>query len=205
MPPLETRRVGARRSISTGVGVLLALVARTDAVVASTDVEDPPPNIVIVFTDDQGWGDLSCYGSTDIPTPNIDRLAAEGMRFTDFYVSQPVCSASRASLLTGCYPNRLGISGALAPSARHGLDPEETTIAEVVKPLGYATACFGKWHLGHREPFLPTRQGFDEYEGIPYSNDMCRGIRKVRRPGRGFRGTARTGRSNSSTTSTTSR
>jgi arylsulfatase len=136
---------------------------------------DPPPNVVIVFTDDQGWGDLSCYGSKDIPTPNIDRLAAEGMRFTDFYVSQPVCSASRSSLMTGCYANRLGISGALVPSTRHGLDPDEHTLAEVVKPLGYATACFGKWHLGHREPFLPTRQGFDEYFGIPYSNDMWPG------------------------------
>ena len=134
-----------------------------------------PPNVVVVFTDDQGWGDLSCQGSEDINTPNIDRLAAEGMRFTDFYASQPVCSASRASLLTGCYANRLGIRGALAPSARSGLDPDEHTIAEVVKPLDYATACYGKWHLGHLEPFLPTRQGFDEYYGIPYSNDMWPG------------------------------
>jgi arylsulfatase len=141
--------------------------------------DDPPatrpPNVVIVFTDDQGWGDLSCFGSTDIPTPNIDRLAEEGMRFTNFYVSQPVCSASRSSLLTGCYANRIGISGALVPSTRHGLDPDETTIAEVVKPLGYATACFGKWHLGHLPPFVPTAQGFDEYYGIPYSNDMWPG------------------------------
>ncbi|HIC23779.1 MAG TPA: arylsulfatase, partial [Planctomycetes bacterium] len=134
-----------------------------------------PPNIVIVFTDDQGWGDLSCYGSKQIPTPHIDRLAAEGMRFTDFYVSQPVCSASRSSLVSGCYANRVGISGALAPSSRIGLDPQEMTIAEVVKPLGYATACYGKWHLGHLPPFLPTQQGFDEYCGIPYSNDMWPG------------------------------
>jgi arylsulfatase len=134
-----------------------------------------PPNIVIVFTDDQGWGDLSCYGSKQIPTPHIDRLAAEGMRFTDFYVSQPVCSASRSSLVSGCYANRVGISGALVPSSRIGLDPEEMTIAEVVKPLGYATACYGKWHLGHLPPFLPTQQGFDEYCGIPYSNDMWPG------------------------------
>ncbi|MCH2162197.1 MAG: sulfatase [Phycisphaerales bacterium] len=133
------------------------------------------PNVVIVFTDDQGWGDLSCFGSTDIPTPNIDQLAAEGMRFTDFYASQPVCSASRASLLSGCYANRVGISGALSPKAKIGLDPDEHTIAEVVKPLGYATACYGKWHLGSSEPFLPKNQGFDEYEGIPYSNDMWPG------------------------------
>ncbi|HAW94853.1 MAG TPA: arylsulfatase [Phycisphaerales bacterium] len=134
-----------------------------------------PPNVVVIFTDDQGWGDLSCQGSEEIPTPHIDRLAAEGMRFTDFYASQPVCSASRASLLTGCYANRVGIRGALVPSSRSGLDPDEHTIAEVVKPLGYATACYGKWHLGHLDPFVPTRQGFDEYYGIPYSNDMWPG------------------------------
>jgi arylsulfatase A len=133
------------------------------------------PNIVIVFTDDQGWGDLSCYGSRDIPTPNIDQLSAEGVRLTNFYVSQPVCSASRASLLTGCYANRVGIRGALNPRATHGLHPDEHTLAEVVKPLGYATACFGKWHLGHRPEFLPGNQGFDEYYGIPYSNDMWPG------------------------------
>ncbi|MDE0960191.1 MAG: sulfatase [Planctomycetota bacterium] len=138
-------------------------------------VTPSPPNIVIVFTDDQGWGDLSCYGSKQIPTPHIDQLAAEGIRFTDFYVSQPVCSASRSSLLSGCYANRVGISGALVPSSRIGLDPEELTIAEVVKPLGYATACYGKWHLGHHASFLPTAQGFDEYCGIPYSNDMWPG------------------------------
>ena len=95
-----------------------------------------PPNIVIIFTDDQGWGDLSCYGSEEIPTPNIDRLAKEGMKFNNFYTSQPVCSAARASLLTGCYANRLGISGALVPSSKIGLNPEELTIAEVVTPLG---------------------------------------------------------------------
>ena len=139
------------------------------------ETSNRPPNVVIVFTDDQGWGDLSCYGSQEIPTPHIDRLAAEGMRFTDFYVSQPVCSASRASLLTGCYANRVGIQGALGPNARVGLDPTEHTLAEVVKPLGYATACYGKWHLGHHPRFLPTNQGFDEYFGIPYSNDMWPG------------------------------
>jgi arylsulfatase A len=136
---------------------------------------DRPPNVVIVFTDDQGWGDLGCQGSTEIPTPHIDRLAEEGVRLTDFYVSQPVCSASRSSLMTGCYANRIGISGALVPSSRIGLHEEETTIAEVLKPHGYATACFGKWHLGHHPEFLPTRHGFDVYSGIPYSNDMWPG------------------------------
>jgi arylsulfatase A-like enzyme len=139
------------------------------------DESKRPPNIVIIFTDDQGWGDLSCFGSEEIPTPNIDRLAEEGARLTRFYTSQPVCSAARASLLTGCYANRVGISGALVPSSKIGLHPEELTIAEVVKPLGYATACYGKWHLGHLPEFLPTAQGFDEYCGIPYSNDMWPG------------------------------
>lgn len=133
---------------------------------------DSAPNIVIVFTDDQGWGDLSCYGATHVRTPQIDRLAGEGIRFTNFCVSQPVCSASRASLLTGCYANRVHIQGALSPQARTGLDPAECTLAEIVKPLGYATGCFGKWHLGHLPRYLPTNQGFDEYFGIPYSNDM---------------------------------
>ncbi|MCZ6837089.1 MAG: sulfatase-like hydrolase/transferase, partial [Planctomycetota bacterium] len=138
---------------------------------ASTD-SDKPPNVVIVFVDDMGYGDLGCYGSESHQTPNLDRLATQGMRFTDFYVAQPVCSASRAALLTGCYPNRLGIHGALGPNARHGLDEGETTLAELFKSKGYATAIFGKWHLGHQPPFLPTRHGFDEFFGIPYSNDM---------------------------------
>ncbi len=134
--------------------------------------EDRPPNVVIIFTDDQGYEDLGCFGSPDIRTPYIDGMANRGMRFTNFYVSQPVCSASRASLLTGCYSNRIGIHGAYGPSAGKGLHPQEVTIAEVLKPLGYATAIYGKWHLGSEPELLPTRQGFDEYLGIPYSNDM---------------------------------
>lgn len=129
------------------------------------------PNIVIVFIDDMGWGDLACYGGKT-PTPHFDRLAQEGVRFSDFYVAQPVCSASRAALLTGCYPNRVGIAGALNPNAKNGLSPDETTIAEICKRRGYATAIYGKWHLGHTPNLLPTAQGFDEYYGIPYSNDM---------------------------------
>ncbi len=154
---------------------ILLLLCSVSTISDANPGRQGPPNIVIVFTDDQGWGDLSCYGSKQIPTPHIDQLAAEGMRFTDFYVSQPVCSASRSSLITGCYANRVGISGALVPSSKIGIAPEELTIAEVVKPLGYATACYGKWHLGHHSPFLPTAQGFDEYCGIPYSNDMWPG------------------------------
>jgi len=131
-----------------------------------------PPNIVIIFTDDQGYEDLGCFGSPDIKTPYIDGIAERGAKLTNFYVSQPVCSASRASLLTGCYANRVGVSGAFMPYVGKGLNPAETTIAELLKPLGYATACYGKWHLGSEQELLPTRQGFDEYFGIPYSNDM---------------------------------
>lgn len=131
-----------------------------------------PPNIVIFFTDDMGYADLSSYDSTICTTPNLDKLAAQGMRFTSFYVSEAVCSASRSSLLTGCYAQRVSIRGALGPSSTHGLHPDETTLAELVKPLGYATACFGKWHLGHLPHALPTSHGFDEYFGLPYSNDM---------------------------------
>lgn len=130
------------------------------------------PNIVLVFIDDMGYGDAGCYGATGYTTPNLDQLAAHGMRFTNFYSAQPVCSASRAGLLTGCYPNRIGFSGALFPTSRVGINPKETTIAEMLKQKGYATAVFGKWHLGHLEKFLPLQHGFDEYFGIPYSNDM---------------------------------
>lgn len=130
-----------------------------------------PPNVVLIFADDQGYGDLACYGGK-APTPNLDRLAREGVRFTDFYVAQAVCSASRAALLTGCYPNRVGIQGALGPNSKIGINPAETTLGEMFKSQGYATAIYGKWHLGHLKEFLPTRHGFDEYFGLPYSNDM---------------------------------
>lgn len=135
-------------------------------------VTEDTPNIVIIFTDDQGYGDLGCYGATGFDTPNLDRMAAEGIRFTSFYAAQAVCSASRAGLLTGCYPNRIGITGALMPYSKTGINDNEVTIAELVKQKGYKTAVFGKWHLGHQEQFLPLNHGFDEYTGIPYSNDM---------------------------------
>jgi arylsulfatase len=130
------------------------------------------PNIVLVFCDDLGYGDLSCYGATQYHTPNLDRLASQGMRFTSFYACQAVCSASRAALMTGCYSNRVGISGALFPDSKVGLNPDEETIAEVLRKKNYKTIAIGKWHLGHHPQFLPTSQGFDEYLGIPYSNDM---------------------------------
>ena len=130
------------------------------------------PNVVIVFIDDEGYGDVACYGATGFETPHLDRLASKGMRFTNFYSAQPVCSASRAGLLTGCYPNRIGISGALFPHDTTGINPKEWTMAEMLRQEGYATACFGKWHLGWQEEFLPLQHGFDEYVGLPYSNDM---------------------------------
>ncbi len=133
---------------------------------------DRPPNVVIILSDDQGYADVGCYGAKGFETPNLDRMAEEGVRFTDFHVAQGVCTASRAALLTGCYPNRIGLLGALNPSSRHGISASEKTIAEVLKPRGYTSAIYGKWHLGHRPKFLPTRHGFDDYFGLPYSNDM---------------------------------
>jgi arylsulfatase len=134
--------------------------------------KSPLPNIILIYMDDMGYGDLSCYGGLTIQTPHLDRLAADGIRFTSFLTTQAVCSASRASLLTGCYANRVGISGALWPKAGVGLSTDETTIAELLKQKKYATAAFGKWHLGDTKGYLPTSHGFDEYFGIPYSNDM---------------------------------
>ena len=133
---------------------------------------DGPPNIVIIFTDDQGYQDVGVFGANDIPTPHLDQMAGEGIKLSSFYAAQAVCSASRAGLLTGCYPNRIGIHNAFMPDSKIGLHPSETTIAEMLKANGYATGIFGKWHLGDHPDFLPTKQGFDEYFGIPYSNDM---------------------------------
>lgn len=152
--------------------VLLLIAGWVLAAPGAVAQSPPPPNIVLIVTDDQGYGDVGCYGATGFKTPNLDRLAKEGIRFTDFHVSQPVCSASRASLLTGCYANRIGIHGALGPNARHGIHADETTLAELCKKRGYATGMVGKWHLGHHPQFLPTRHGFDSYFGLPYSNDM---------------------------------
>jgi arylsulfatase len=141
---------------------------------------DRLPNIIIIFTDDQGYADVGSFGAQGFSTPNLDRMALDGVRFTNFYTAASVCTPSRAALLTGCYPPRVGITKVAFPDGppwtknltNFGLHDEELTIAEMLKPLGYATACIGKWHLGHRKPFLPTRHGFDVYFGIPYSNDM---------------------------------
>ncbi len=151
---------------------ILAFIATT-LILASQFAAAAKPNFIIIFADDQGYGDLSCFGSETIQTPNIDRLSTEGRKFTSFMVASPVCTPSRAALLTGCYPKRVGMhQHVLFPSSTKGLNPEEHTIADHLKSQGFATACFGKWHLGHHPEVLPTSNGFDTYYGIPYSNDM---------------------------------
>ncbi len=137
------------------------------------------PNVILVNCDDLGWGDLACYGHRQHKTPHLDRMAAEGMKFTDFYMASPVCSPSRGAMMTGCYPRRIGFGDfdgrwVLFPGQEIGLDPAEKTIAGVLKDEGYATRIIGKWHCGDQPEFLPTRHGFDGYYGIPYSNDMGR-------------------------------
>lgn len=153
--------------IGLGLGVFMLL-----GLLACNRSPQAPPNIIIIFTDDQGYQDVGCYGSPNIKTPNLDALAQQGIRLTGFYAAQAVCSASRAALLTGCYPNRIGIHGAFFPHAKKGLDTAETTIADMLKKMGYSTALYGKWHLGDHPDFSPINHGFDEYMGIPYSNDM---------------------------------
>ncbi|MEM1355944.1 MAG: sulfatase [Planctomycetota bacterium] len=159
---------------NTGIGVvgLLGVLGLLLPGLAGAQ-EASPPNIVIVFTDDQGYGDLSCYGHPTIHTPHVDRLAAGGVKLTQFYVAAPLCSPSRAALLTGCYPKRVGMHRhVIFPQYNYGLHTDEVTIADMLKARGYATGCFGKWHLGHRPGLMPTDQGFDVYYGVPYSNDM---------------------------------
>ena len=148
-----------------------------------------PPNIVIIFADDLGYGDLGVYGHPLIKTPRLDRLAAEGLKLTSFYASAPVCSASRYSLLTGRYAIRAGINGALMPESKGGLGSDEITVADILKSAGYRTGMVGKWHLGNRPGFLPTEHGFDSYFGLLYSNDMIRPWVQTNVPMRLYRGT----------------
>ncbi len=155
-----------------GIGTTAVSLAQCGLQPETKPGKDRLPNIVIIYADDLGYGDVGCYGAVGYETPHLDRMAAEGIRFTSFYVSQAVCSASRSSLLTGCYSNRVSIHGALNPSSEVGINSKEETIAELLKEKGYATAVFGKWHLGHHREFLPLQHGFDEYFGLPYSNDM---------------------------------
>jgi arylsulfatase len=142
---------------------------------SSQDVITEPdrPNFIILFADDMGYGDVGCYGHPTIRTPNMDKMASEGMKFTNFYAASPACTASRYALLTGKYPARSGFGWVLYPKSKLGIHPKETTIAEALKEVGYATACYGKWHLGTTRPeYLPNYNGFDHYVGLPYSNDM---------------------------------
>ncbi len=148
----------------------LALLAACGAAPARR--AERPPNVVVIFMDDMGYADIGPFGAKAYPTPHLDRMAREGMRFTDFYVAQAVCSASRAALMTGCYNVRVGILGALGPGAKTGISDGETTLGELCKQKGYATAVYGKWHLGDARQFLPLQHGFDDYFGLPYSNDM---------------------------------
>lgn len=148
-------------AISVSIAFALHQRAKTDK-----------PNVILIYIDDMGFGDLGRTGAIGYETPNFDQMAAEGMFFSNYYSPQAVCSASRAGLLTGCYPNRIGFRGATDHTAKTGINSEEETIAELLKAEGYATAAYGKWHLGYQKEFLPTQHGFDEYLGIPYSNDM---------------------------------
>ncbi len=174
---LPPRRVSSFQPIRrvfgrTGWLSLLVLFAFSLLTDISYAAASKPPNIIIILTDDLGYGDVGVFGAKGYQTPNLDRMSREGIRFVNFHVSQAVCSASRAALLTGCYNNRLGIHGALGPGSKIGLNPAEMTIAEVLKQKGYATGMFGKWHLGDHPSLLPVKQGFDQYFGLPYSNDM---------------------------------
>ena len=154
---------------------LLLFVAAVICLASCTSQNDEqvgPPNIVIILTDDLGYADVGVFGAEGFSTPNLDRLASEGLRFTSFYAAESVCSPTRASLMTGSYPLRAGVHHVIFPATLWGLNPEEITVAEVARSAGYATAAIGKWHLGDHPVFMPLNHGFDTYFGIPYSNDM---------------------------------
>ena len=161
----------------TAVVVIIAVLGCSGALAAERQ-----PNLVVILCDNLGYGDIGCFGSKHQRTPHVDRMAREGVRLTSFYSTSGVCTPSRASLMTGCYPHRVGLhatkpdGAVLRPVSPNGLNPNEITIAEVLKHAGYATAVVGKWHLGDQPVFLPTRQGFDDYFGIPYSDAMPEGL-----------------------------
>jgi arylsulfatase A-like enzyme len=151
------------------LGSVLLMSSKSEHKNANTSTSKP--NVILILTDDMGYGDVECYGGFPYHTPAINKLASMGMRFTNFYDAQAVCSASRSSFLTGCYPNRIGINGALSPFAKIALNPSEQTIASLLKDNGYKTGMIGKWHLGSKPPYLPLSYGFDEFLGLPYSHD----------------------------------
>ena len=159
--------------LRSALGISMASLLTMNAAAQKTvSFKQCTPNIVLILMDDMGYGDIGRTGANQYETPNLNRLANQGMQFTWYYSPQAVSSASRAGLLTGCYPNRIGIHGALMPWATTGINSDETTIAEMLKKKGYHTGIIGKWHLGHQKEFLPLQHGFDEYYGLPYSNDM---------------------------------
>jgi arylsulfatase A-like enzyme len=151
--------------------VLVVASTMIHAAPACAQEKKRPPNIIHILADDVGYDDFSCYGSKHISTPNIDKLAKNGIRFTSYYAPHPLCTPSRAAMLTGCYAPRVGLTRVLFPNDRQGISANEITIAALLRRLGYATGLIGKWHLGHHVEFLPTRHGFDMYLGIPYPND----------------------------------
>ncbi len=176
----QTRRGFLQR---IGLGAAALTLGRT-AFGAVEKAGSKKPNIVLIFTDDMGYSDIGPFGATKHKTPHLDRMAREGIKFTDFYVSSSACTPSRAALLTGCYADRIGMGASVVfPGDKRGLNPSEITIAEMLKAKGYTSGCFGKWHLGDQPEFMPLAHGFDVYEGIPYSNDMWRqtGRKQVRR------------------------
>lgn len=172
----------------TAFRFLFAILLGFASATRASEATPTKPNFIVIFVDNLGNGDIGCFGSTLHRTPNIDRMAAEGTKFTSFYVASGVCTPSRAALMTGCYPRRVNMhvsdknTAVLQPVSPKGLHPGEETIAEVLKKAGYATAAIGKWHLGDQPDFLPTRQGFDEFFGIPYSDDMTRDKRPEQWP-----------------------
>jgi arylsulfatase A len=167
-------RLRPLRQIASALAFSVTALAAVIAQSAATPANETklPPNIVIIFIDDLGYADIGPFGATAYKTPHLDRMAQEGRIFTDFHSATAVCSASRAALMTGCYPERVSILGALNAKAKVGINADETTLAELCRSRGYATAIYGKWHLGHHKQFLPLQHGFDEYFGLPYSNDM---------------------------------
>ncbi len=169
----SNRRIRNRWIIGTLKLLVFSCFAATSCCWAGDDSgQTTRPNFIVVFCDDLGYADIGPFGAEGYQTPRLDQMAQEGMKFTDFYVGRSFCSPSRAALLTGCIPTRVGIGGNFGPHSQDGLHPDEITLADLLQGNGYATACFGKWHLGHQPKFLPPAQGFDVYFGIPYSNDM---------------------------------
>jgi len=171
-----------KQIVITALGISIFFVIMTlGKTNARNTQKDGKPNFIIIFSDDQGYGDVGCYGNKNLRTPNLDKMAAEGTRFTDFYMAAAVCTPSRAALLTGCYPQRVGLPSVIFPNSMPrgqkdgmalGINPDEITLAKMLKSGGYKTSCIGKWHIGDQKEFMPLNNGFDEYFGLPYSNDM---------------------------------